>query len=355
MIRIGSCSWRTHPALFKSAVYALPERLINAIQKHIPGFFSQTELVFERNLARLGGAGFFLGRPFGHPLLAKREPDRREVAESQASTEELQKSVNRLKELLESDRRERGLSAEQIKQFHEERKLYQAQVQERQASYLGWLVTNPCFDVERRAFFKSWREKGGGNPRLLSLPISIFGELPSIQVKNRDWYFELSAFFQRWCIRSFATCELPILIAPQIAEPTLHHLPSVAEAGMLLFIPWYFLLDRDFKLYELLEHQLLSKGRSHLDSWIHGRSTGWGHTRYARIFELYVYLELGLKQRYPDRIRRKTERLDLAFTDFFSDRLDGVSIDEETVKKTRQEMNRRLGGKGSPTPTSQDG
>jgi hypothetical protein len=54
-----------HPELIESAIYALPQRLIDTIQDRIHGFFSEQEATFERNLARLGGGGFFRAEPFG--------------------------------------------------------------------------------------------------------------------------------------------------------------------------------------------------------------------------------------------------------------------------------------------------
>ncbi len=72
-------TYKGSPALHSDVVYALPDRLISAIVKQIPDFFSEEEQHFERDLARLAGAGFFLKRPFGYPRLplpmsAKRKP-----------------------------------------------------------------------------------------------------------------------------------------------------------------------------------------------------------------------------------------------------------------------------------------
>ena len=343
-----------HPELIESAIYALPQRLIDTIQDRIPGFFSEQEATFERNLARLGGAGFFMGEPFYHPLLATRELDPREIESLKTTTEAWKRTVHEIEEMLDSGMREEGRNAEQIKRIHDEKKRYQAHLQERQSSYLGWLITNPCFQSERDAFFDALRKRGLGGPRLPDIPISFFGEAPSIQPEYRALYDDMLRFFCRWCIRSFSTWDLPIPIAPQMTAPTLHYLPSVDEAGMLLFDPWYLLRDRDFNLYELLEHELLSKDRSHLEPWLRAKSTKWGHTRYARMFQLYVYLELALKKRYPDRIRGNTECLDLALSDFLRKRFrvdgDDASIDGETVKKIRLEMYKRLRGERDHVP-----
>jgi hypothetical protein len=345
-----------YPALIESAVYALPERLIRAIQRQVPGLFLAEDVTFERNLARFGGAGFFLGRPFGHPLLAKRERDPRETEAQKEIDDSSQQALRRIEEMLDEGMREMGRSAEQIQQFHREKKRVEARLRQQQMSYLGWLLTNPRFQSERDAFFDHW-EPVMGNLGSLQLPLSFVGEVPKIRKKARKLYDDMLVFFRRWCIGAFVTRDLPILLQPQITSPALHHLPSMAEAGILLFIPWYLLRKQAFKLHELLELQLLSRDQSHLEPWLDGERK-WGHTRFARMFELYVYLELGLKQRYPDRIRGDIERLDLAFTQFFSGRLDdavhGVGMDKEKLRRTRLEMNRRLRVQRLPGPNPQN-
>ena len=343
-----------YPALVDSAVYALPERLIRAIQRHLPSLLLPEDVTFERNLTRLGGAGFSLGRPFGHPLLAKRERDPRETEAQKAIDDSSQQAIRQIEEMLDAEMREIGRSAEEIQQFHRGKKRVEAQLRQRQLSYLGWLLTNPQFQSERDAFFDRC-EPDMGNLGSLQLPLSFVGEVPTIRKKFRKLYDDMLLFFRRWCIGAFVTRDLPIPVEPQIASPALHHLPSMAEAGMLLFIPWYLLRKQAFKLHDLLELKRLSRDESHLEPWLDGERK-WGHTRFARMFELYVYLELGLKQRYPDRIRGDIEQLDLVFTQFFSGRLDdsvhGVGMDKEKLRRTRLEMNKRLRGERLPGPTS---
>jgi hypothetical protein len=346
-----------YPALAESAVYALPERLIKAVEQHVPGFFLPDDLIFERNLTRLGGAGFFQGRPFVHPLLEKRQLDPREAEAWKVIDDSSRQAIQRIEEMLDAGMRDIGRSPAQIRQFHRERKKFDARSRLRQMSYLGWLLTNPCFQSERVAFFNRCgpdMDKFGS----LRLPLSFVGDLPQIPEEFREMYDEMLSICRRWCIEGFETRDLPIPLQPQITSPALHHLPSIAAGGMLIFVPWYLLRDKDFKLYELLDLQLLSKDLSHLAAWLSG-DRKWGHTRFPRMFELYMYLELGLKRRYPDRMQGKTERLDLAFRDFFSDRLEvaihGTGMDEESVRKTRLEMNRRLRGERLAGPTPQDG
>jgi hypothetical protein len=56
---------RGNSLLKHDALCALPEPLIDMIQVEMPNFFSKEEEAFERGLARVPGAGFFLRHPFG--------------------------------------------------------------------------------------------------------------------------------------------------------------------------------------------------------------------------------------------------------------------------------------------------
>lgn len=63
------------------------------------------------------------------------------------------------------------------------------------------------------------------------------------------------------------------------------------------------------------------------------------------MLQLYVYFELGLKSRYADKLFGKTKAIDRALGQFFKqldpDSDGGISVGD-AVKKTREEMSRRL-------------
>jgi hypothetical protein len=342
-----------HPDLVDSIVYALPILLITAIQHRIPRFFSSDEGVFERDLAQYGGTGFLKGHPFSHPFLGPIDPDPRERERIRSLEDSIQKSVSAVEQMLADDMRERGLSDEEIERYRQQRLKYQAAVKERQRSYLGWLVTNPDFVTGRDRFFQTWRSELRKDPFALRLPISFFGEPPRIPKRNRQFYQARRQFFCRWGIAGFVTPHLPILIEPQWELPSLHYLPDIAEAGMLLFIPLYLLRDRDLNIYRLLEHELLRKDLRNLETWLN-EPRKLGHVRFKRMFQLFVYFELALKRRYSDRIRQNRSKLDEAFADFFRKESGGTPISEDSVRKVRNAMSQRLRGEHSHRDSAAD-
>src|SRR5580704_1757288 len=63
-----------HPAIQSHTLYAIPERLLDAIEQEAPDFLTAREKRFERDLARFGGVGFHCGRPIRFALLPELQP-----------------------------------------------------------------------------------------------------------------------------------------------------------------------------------------------------------------------------------------------------------------------------------------
>jgi hypothetical protein len=334
-----------HPGLSDSVVYALPDRLIASIQIEVPRFFTRKDADFERDLARLSGAGFFLGQPFGHPFLNEREVDPQEIEAERAAQERFQQIDQRIDALQAADMTAQGRTPAEIERWHQQQRRNKAKLGERQVSYLGWLVTNPEFQRNRDDFVAAWRDRIVADPSILQTPISVFGEAPRIAKKHLDFFASWLVFSRAWGLRSLVTWDLPTLLDPRLAIPNLHHLETIADAGIILFIPWYLLRDRDINLYKLMEERLVSDDRRHLRSWLYAKSSKWGHKRYARMFQLYVYMELALKRRYPERVDRQIEALDRAFGRCLSEfpkNTTAVARMSDNVKKIRLYMTRRL-------------
>ena len=152
-------------------------------------------------------------------------------------------------------------------------------------------------------------------------------------------------FYQRWCIHTFATWDLPIPMWAGIATPIFYLLAQVSEAGMALFMPWYLLRDQTFKLQDLAKHERFSRGPDHLQGWFSRDRNRWGHERLGTMLKIYVFMELCLKKRYTDRISRRTEELDYCLSRFPFQNPDTKAVpmqDSESIRKIRLEMGRRL-------------
>jgi hypothetical protein len=129
-----------------------------------------------------------------------------------------------------------------------------------------------------------------------------------------------------------------------MGDPSFYDLRRVHEAGLTLFLPWYLSREKDLKLREVCEQQAILMRPSHLAGWLE-RTKHFGHERSAVMLNLYVYLELALKARYGDRIRGNTQALDYALGHFLVACSLGGDVDlssEESIRKIRQEMQRRL-------------
>ena len=162
---------------------------------------------------------------------------------------------------------------------------------------------------------------------------------------DRQFYQDYMQFYRQWALDTLGTWELPVPMRPELTGPSFYPLSSVSGAGVVLFVPWYLLRDKDITLRELAEHNQIADLPQSLVPWIDGTPKNWGHERYQLMLELFVYLELCLARRYADRLKSNRERLDLAFSRHYciqKDQLAAPARMLETIRKTRQEMNRRL-------------
>lgn len=330
-----------NPMLLEETIYSLPIELIDAIKMEIPDFFSKAEEAFERDLTRLSGSGFFLRRRIRHPFLPSLTTP--EDVTRSAEFDRRQEQVDAdLREMLTQELKRLGYPPDKTEQWFNDRVAHQQRVEGRQAGFLGWLVSNPAFGAARDRFRSAWGATIKTAGKFPAVPESFFGENPPpLPRRERPFQSDYMQFFQHWSLHSMATWDLPIPIRPEMVGHSLYHLPSIPEGGVLLFVPWYLLRDKDLKLHEAASHQQVLQGPPNLLEWILGQPEGWGHERFALMFQLYVCLELALKQRYYPRMRRKVAKLDYALARYLKPGQEAI-VSVDTVRKTRQEMGRRL-------------
>lgn len=335
-----------NPDLEREAIYALPEQLIDAIVDEIPEFFSEEEERFERDFARRAGAGFFLQRQFSYPRLACPVSDAAMAAELADLEERNDVTAANIRELLDDGMRQSGRTENSIRCYSEDERERIRHVELRRWGYAGWLVTQPEFRVECERIWRDWGqvvEKLGGFP---APPMSLMGERPEPPPRKlREFYAAYRFFCNRWGLASLTTWDLPIPLRPQLGSPSLYYLPALQESGLLVHVPWYLLRDKDIRLHELAEHVRTGQTPEHLRDWLDGKPKAWGYERFAKMLDLYIFLELCLKPRYEARLRGNVERLDYAIASFLckqSELPDSPLQEAETVRKIRQEMQRRL-------------
>jgi hypothetical protein len=322
-------------------VYALPMALINAIDAEAPAFFTDEERELERNLAADEGSGSFYNRRFGHPML---DADFRMTASTPATVElePHRTAAGEINDMIVEEMRRAGRTTSEIQDHFERREHINRRVAEQQMGYSGWLITHARFREEVAQLRRRWEGRIRELGRFPAAPFSFAGERPRPPAReDRHFHTDFIMFYRRWGLDSLVTWELPIPMRPELTQPSLYDLTGAAEAGVLVFVPWHLLRDKQIKLHELADYKRTYFAPEHLRDWLDGRPKKWGPTRYALMLRLFVYLELALRNRYKHRINRNIERLDRAFASVFCDSR-GTMPAEDSVKKVRLEMNRRL-------------
>lgn len=346
-------SWRQLVAKFRGdarfcddPIYALPEKLINAICTDVPGLFSSDDETMERSLTKLAGQGFFLGRSIAHPSLPVTLRGVDLSSADRKLKEDFEGAAERNREMLIQEMRERGLSDQEVARHVAADKAYKQKIAERQAGYVGWLVTNPEFHRDRDQFRNRWEAKIDARGRFPHFPISMFGELPeSPPLDDREYHSDWTQFYKRWSLDHLVTWDLPVPMRPQLTSFNFYRSSDVSEAGVVLFAPWYLLRDKDITLRDVAEQRSSISMPPEIAPWVQGMPKNWGHERYGVMLAIYIYLECCLKKRYGARLKGKTEALDLAMSRYYCDQSDtSPSPDSkvDTIGKIRKEMAKRI-------------
>ena len=306
-------------------------------------FFSADEEDFERDLTDAAGSGFFLQRPFLHPLLPS--PKTTRILKKDKLQIRTEKSLQNIHDMLIEEMRGRGSSEKEIEDYFAIKPLIEDRYQHRRKGYAGWLVTHPSFHESKALFLKHWRTRVVRDKQFPMFPRSFFGEAqPRIPKRLRPYYTDYLQFYRDWSLEEMLTWDLPLPMHPELVTYKFYEKSLLGNAGVTLFIPWYLLADKDLKLDEVTEHSKLIDSAPGLNKWLN-RPKKWGHQRYAIMFQLYVFLELALKPRYGEHLRKRVKHLDAAFGRFFSSnnqRLNAVEPLTDSIKKIRLKMNQRL-------------
>jgi hypothetical protein len=327
-----------NPFLDVDALDALPDELINAIVKEVPGFFSQDQQTFERDLAKLGRGAQDLG--------TKQTEHERQ-----------------LHELLAEEMKRGGANQLQIDRYFEaEAERYQ-EIESRVEGYCGWLVTDPQFRSERDELRRKWGEHveaWGGFPSqrhsYLGEPSWSAGPQPAQVVREPHWtedqwvqevtrvnapFEPFWIFYNRWCLEQFVTWDLPQPLRPEFYGFTTHNTFVLSAAGVNLFLPWHLLRDRKFTLQNLAAHLKKINKPTHLEGWLTKGRDKLGLVGYRRLYVIYRYWHLAITTRYPERILGNTEALDRAFAAYMEVSNDS-DMGAESIKKIRLKLAKRL-------------
>jgi hypothetical protein len=322
-------------------VYALPQELIDCIQRERPGFFTARDLSFERELTAEGRTGFFWGRSFFYPLLrCARELSAEEKALDQQGAE----NEARLKALIVDELKSTGRSQRQISKDFADDELLESNLGELRMAYAGWLVTTPAFRTELTSFRESWNDVIQTRGRFPTAQISKLGDGDQTADGLEP---ELQNAFRRfslpWCVETFSSWELPLPLESAVFGESGYDWRSVESAGLVVFAPWYLLKTKSLALSRLSATRLWEPSPSAIKDWL--GPTTFGPKRLAYMFLLYLYFELAIKPRYSDRLKGALPSLDRAFGQFLYKPQRGADREisvQDDVEKIRKAMNKRL-------------
>jgi len=329
-----------HPALTPDAIYALPRDLITAIREEpdLGGFFSDEDLAFEYDLAETRG-GFFLRQSFSSQPWS--DQFYRRIGEyDRAIRRKLREATRATPSLpVEEQDRTRYRRESQLEQA-----IRRAEAEERWG-YAGWLITDRKFRAERNAFRRKWmtrvREVGGLPPRMPARD----GQRRPVHEKYRALYAAYIAFLNRWSLEGLQTWDIVVPLRSFRAGLGQQINPDMVGAGYSFYVPAHQLRQQPALLPLLAQHMLDQGVPEHLRGWLTQRDKRFGPDQYARLFNVYLCLELALRARYRDRLRRNLERMDNAIGRYLSEDPANRNIDlaaAESIKKARKKMGQRL-------------
>jgi hypothetical protein len=341
-----SARHQDHPALLGQTLYAIPDGLLNAIEQESPEFLTTREKRFERDLARYRGVGFHCGRPIRFRLFAEMQRRPLNSAESRWRRQ-IGKSERQIDQLFTEYMESLGRPQGNVEAHRLQRDEFRNRVLERQRGYVGWLLTNADFRAERDAFFAQWMRRLRLASRETGVPLSQQQRPRTTPRKpTRQFWADAVQFLWKWGLEAMLTPDLPLPMDPGLERPSFGDPSALMAAGTVLFIPWYLVVDKDMRLEELIDNYRLEASLSHLEDWLRtpiGR--GWGFERFGLILRLYVWIELALTRRYPDRMAGQVNHLDRALARFEIGQTateDAIDRRADSIRRARTEMNRRL-------------
>jgi hypothetical protein len=343
-----------NPSLKVDPLYALPPRLIDIIAGKpdgprvdrtgvAPGFWTEQEVAFERDLAMAAGGGFCFRQPFDCLLLSPPADPRAAQAGGVIQT------------MLAENLEDEGVHPARAEAILADDASYREMADLRAAAYAGWLVTSKQFREERDALQERWGEHVQQERRFPALRLSFLGGRVVLgEQQGGEAYGRFALFYRRWGLETFLTWDLPLPMRPALHGSGLPHtaglpeegtgLPHTAglsEAGVHVFVPWYVLRDGRFQLNELARHLQRLSNPEHLAGWLEtetAKREKLGDTRLRNLLVLYRYQKLAIEARYGGRAGWGVETQDVAFGKY----LDHFS--EESARQVRLHLQKCLAG-----------
>lgn len=313
--------------------YPIPERILDALERRIQGWFVDNELELELCFTRLcrdvNVVAIYHGQCVRHPFFGR--PPMPKIAD----------------DLIRKLGWEPYGTAETIgKTLRSADKLAEL-IHDQMEAYAGWLMTNPTFLAERDQLRAKW---DGAVAQRRGIP--QYSERLNLELRGAryDGNYDGSAmaadfmpFYARWQLAALATWDLPQPLGANLGAPAAAGAFIGLEDKPAIQLPATVKLPVRYPLRDLIQappDEHLAEWQAVLDQK-HPSHFNFG--RWQRIFQLHFWRNVVLAGAYQGRFYRRAEALDWVFADYFDDESD------ESVRKLRQWIDRRLKPEATPS------
>lgn len=332
-------------------LFALPTKLIQAIEKHAKGFWSKEELRFEEDLVYCSG-GMFIGHRRERNLSYRQFVLEDDFDDIPLSPFELRGNVskqeyNRRTRTFNKDTLNRGKYKDgQIEGILSDIDSLEAKVQKSQIAYAGWLIVNEEFLAELNCLKEKAPSSVGQYGRFPVMSGGFGRSLHEELGKRKPGYWAPTSdserkydehcqyFLERWCLRSLINWDIP---APVLGSDSLGRNPPMC--GVHIFLPWYVFKNKTPEIPRAVQAMVAAQFSGPLGTWLKKGDGSKTLAYYERLFRMYVYFGLAICRRYKDKVSESPGRLDMAFMEYFGLLVGDDDVrDVDSVSKVRQKL-----------------
>jgi hypothetical protein len=315
-----------HPCRSIEPLYALPADLLDSIQTMMPKWLTGPEIAFEQALTNLVARHFAFGIFCEMPVksfLVNRTP------KPIISADQFRKA-GWDRYMTEGDlRRILRLADERFDPIYE-------QLQ----AYVGWLLTNRQFLVERDRLRSRWERLVLG--AIPVYPVRVAADPASMPPHEggkdvtEEMVSDFKAFYERWQIRRLVTWDLPEPFGVNLGGCSMPDDFQPGQGKITFDLTPIMRLPAHYPLKSILADIQRQQTPEHLRHWLDAQDRmhddGLRHGRFGHFFQIVFYRDTVLAGRYQDRFSGHIDLLDGVFADF-------LGLGPDSVKKLRLRAN----------------
>ena len=326
--------FRSHPAIKDKFFYTIPKELIKSICRPQVGESFEVDedlLRMETVLSEISGdhssrIGFWNNNPVSCALMRRRDVQSPEY-----------------KEIPGVDMSRFGIDVSEANEGLREADKQLNAFARNAGGYAGWLMTNTQFVAELGELNKQFKhEMARWGTEQVGLRPSSLPTTSNSNAKSLDswtaYETAIIAFCVRWRLQGLAGPRVPVPMRPMMAgQFPLSIVEQLMRAGGVFNWPDTYPIHSRDEMRELLSNALglFDDEKEHLRGWLKiiapQSRTKNQINAFHRRFLLQHYWRL-LQQRHPLTLKRRIERVDFAFAEFFDADDKSISNDRHVMK-----------------------